>query len=320
MDADAVIQRLTDPTAPHAQRLAELIVEDALGSTLEQLVPLERALDVTLRGVEAYLATDASLVPLERGVKRLIADLDAEKASIRDTVPDELIALAKKWLMRPWSPDRSVVLAALDEPPVRALIRKLLIDSTMEFSRTVSAPVSGVARGLGGLAKFAAERTGTLGAIAGAVGSEAQRMVEKRASDFADTALSGVLQKIADEFSNPARAKEQAELRAAVLEGLLNLRGPQLAREVGRSDPLGGAKIVRDGLKAWLATPDAKSQLRGILQHIVAPEWQRTVREMLAELGLLEFAKTEATVLLERRIRAFAATEGFKAFAAALLS
>lgn len=320
MDADVLQKRLTDPALPHAQRLAELIVDDALASPISKLLPLDRALGLLEKGLDAYLASDASLVPLTRGVDRLMNDLNAVKGSIGDELPDELLSGAREWVSRPWSPDRAVVLAALDEPPVRTLIRKLLLDAILEFSRTVSAPMQGVARGLGGLAKFAAERTGTLGAIAGAVGSEAQRMVEKRAADFADQALSGVIQKIADEFSNPARAKEQAELRRAVLDGLLHLRGPQLAKEVGRSDVVGGAKVIREALKSWLASEGGKQELRERVRHVLDPEWNRTAGELIAELGLRDFARESAVQLLEVRIRELAATSGFKDFVSALLA
>ena len=94
-------------------------------------------------------------------------------------------------------------------------------------------------------------RSGSLGSLVGAVSDEVERQLEKRATEFVDSALAGVFGQIADAVSDPKRASEAAELRIAFFDGALELTGPQLARELanldvagGTEDPAGGAEAV----------------------------------------------------------------------------
>ena len=140
---------------------------------------------------------------------------------------------------------------------------------------------------------------------------EVERQLEKRAVEFVDSALAGVFGQMADAMSDPKRADEAAELRMAFFDGVLELTGPQLARELANLDVAGGAEVLRGGLKRWLATPDADRQLMDVARFALERDEQRTLSEVLSELGLLELATEVATEHLAARIRAIAATPEF---------
>lgn len=319
MDADVVAKRLTEES--YSRRLAELSVDAVFSMPLRTLAPEDKVVALVKEGLRGWLDTDSALLNLERAVKEISSELSAQSERIEDVLPEQLREGVEAWLARPWSPDRAVVLAALDRAPVRALIRKLLLDAILEFGRGMGGGTAGsVAKGIGGIAKFAAERTGTLGALVGAVGGEVNRQLESRASDFADAALSGIIQKIADEFSSPARAKQQAELRVAIFEGVLTLRGTQLGKELLRADVVGGTRITRDAISNWLETPEANGQLERTLKRILQHESERPLREVLEELGLHDVAKKHATEALAERIKEIAATQKFREFVRELLA
>jgi len=319
MDADTLCRRLADPALPHAARLSALAVDEALAQPLSALLPHEKVASLAVEALRGWLSTEGALLWLSRAVESLRQEALALD-SLGDELPEPLVDGVERLLGRPWSPDRAVVLAVLDRRPVRQLIRQLLVDALVEFGHSVSAPVHGVARGLTGFAKRATERAGVLGAVASAVGGEVERQLERRAADFADQALSGVMQKLADALGNPSQAEAQAELRAALFEGLLGIHGGALARELVRADVVGGTRLLRDAISEWLASATGEAQLRRNVQRLLAREAARPAGELLAELGLRDALRAFAVEALSDRVRAVAATEPFRAFAAELLA
>jgi len=319
MDADTLSRRLADPSQPHAARLAALAVDEALSQPLGTLLPGARAETLAVDAVRGWLGTEGALLWLSRAVESLRQEAIGID-SLGDELPEPLVAGMERLLGRAWSPDRAVVLAVLDRRPVRQLIRQLLVDALVEFGRSASAPVQGVARGLTGFARRATEKAGVLGAVASAVGGEVERQLERKASEFADQALSGVMQKLADALGNPAQAEAQAELRAALFEGVLGIHGGALARELVRADVVGGARLLRDALSEWLSTAAGEAQARRIVQRLLAREAARPAGELLAELGLRDAVRAFVVEVLAERMRAVAGTDSFRAFAQELLA
>jgi len=146
-------------------------------------------------------------------------------------------------------------------------------------------------------------RTGGLGSLVGAVGSEVERQLEKRAVDFVDGALSGVFGQIADALSNPSRAHEASELRQAFFDGMLELTGPQLAREVMNADVPGGAKTVRASLQKWLDSQAADAHLDQLTALALKHDGTKTAADALKELGVHDAVKELGVEHLARHIR-----------------
>src|SRR5690606_36519703 len=165
-------------------------------------------------------------------------------------------------------------------PPLRVLIRDVLKDALVGFGERLRAPVadSVVARGLGSISRFARDqavaRTGGLGALAAGVGSavsaEVERQVEKRAGEYADSVLGGILERLADQASDPRRAADGAALRTALLEGLLDLYTDEMAAELRRADPASAARTARRALPAWPSRADAVDQVAVAAEQVNA--------------------------------------------------
>jgi hypothetical protein len=327
VNADLLLARLRDAAdGAAADKLVTLWLDFALAQ------PITRWLDPP--GAAAYvseaLAAWASSPTAEAALLDAVAVWKDRAAALRrpvgELLPPELRQGLTALVGRPFSPDRALVLGILDREPVRELIRAILVDALMEFSRQVRAPVTGVARGLTGLARMAAETaksaTGSFGAFAGgvvgAVSGEVERQFEKRAAEFVDAALSGVMRRIAEQLSDPRRAAEQGALRMELLEGLLGLSPVQLARELDHADVQGGAALVRDALGRYATSDAAKEQLASALQTLLAPRAQRTTRELLDELGLTDVGLRLGRELGRAQLADFFATDGFEAWCRAL--
>ncbi len=313
---DSLSSKLRDEQAVRA--LAALCVEVWLSEPVAQLVPVEGLAGLARQALTGWLASDQAVTALGRGVEALVNELNATPKPLKSLVANDVRQALRTIAGRPFSPDKQLVLTVIDRKPTRELVRALLLDFVLEFARKASAPVAGVARGLGGLARLAGDavksRSGSLGSLVGAVGNEVERQMEKRAVEFVDAALSGVFEQLADAISDPRQADEAAELRVAVLDGVLELTMPQLAREVTNADVTGAAEVLRAGLTRWVASEAATVELRRFAELAVKHEGPRTLREVLSELGLLSLVQTTGVDLLTARIREVVASAAFQAW------
>jgi hypothetical protein len=319
VEAETIVSKLQGEAA---LTLARLCVEQLLQTEVGLLVPQEVVVSTGRAALQGWLSTPTATAALERVVALLSTHLQAERRRVGDVMPDAVRAALKDVVGRPFSPERKVVLTLIDRAPTRKLVRELLLEAILDFGKKASAPVAGVARGLGSLARLAGEtvksRGGGLGSLVGAVSDEVERQVEKRAVEFVDAALAGIFGKIADALSDPAQASDAAELRLAIFEGAMELTGPQLARELLNLDVPGAAQMLREGLAAWLSSSAATGELQALAAALLEGERHRPAKEVLAELGVLEVAREVATQQLATRIRSLAATGEFSAWLAAL--
>ncbi len=331
MDADALLAKLKDEgnDAP-AARLARLVVDDLLSRTVEELVDPPEAAARTVRWLGAWAASDAAHERSQALADHAIAELRKRKGSIRDALPPKLVEALEDAAAHPHAPDRRLVRKVLDREPVRKLLRELLFDALVGFGEKLRSPVTEnpIAKGFGGLGRIAKEqvkaRTGALGALAsgvyGAVSGEVERQVERRASEFADTALSGVLGKLVDSIGDPDRGEDQAALRGALLDGILELTGPELAGELERGDRASLAARARASLAAWTSSPRAAADVEEALRTVLGAELPRTLGEIVKGVGLEAEFRAEAEQEVLARLRPLVASAPFAAWLRDLVS
>ncbi|MBL8918393.1 MAG: hypothetical protein JNJ54_06000 [Myxococcaceae bacterium] len=314
---DALREKLNDEKA--VNELASLAIELWLDRPVQHLAPPTTLAAIARQALEGWLDSPTAVAALTRNVEALVNELNATNRPVKDLLARDLRAALRDLVGRPLSPDRRLVLTVIDREPTRELVRQLLLDFVLEFGRKASAPVAGVAKGLGTFAKLAGDavksRAGTIGTLVGAVGSEVERQMEKRAVEFVDAALSGVFGQLADAVSDPRRATEAAELRVAMLDGALELTLPQLAREVANADVPGGAEVLRAGLKRWLASAASDDELKRLADFALKDVATRPLREVLDEVGLLGVVRTHGAEALATRIRELVASPAFAAWA-----
>ena len=320
MDAQTLIGKLQ---AEAADSLAALSVESVLNAPINTLVPEALVIKVTRQALTGWLESDTAVSRLNSLIEFLCNRLAEDGRSLKDVMAKDVRLALREIVNRPFSPDRKLVLTIIDREPTRDLVRQLLLDAVLEFGHRASAPVAGVARGLGSLGRMVGDRvkkrSGALGTLVGAVGDEVERQLEKRAVEFVDSALAGVFAQIADALSDPSQAAEAAELRTAIFDGALELTGPQLARELANSDVRGGAEILRAGLKRWLASPEADQELGRFNAILLKRDGERPLGEVLDDVGLLTVTRSVACEQLAQRIRTVAASPEFAGWLKTLL-
>lgn len=293
MDAAGFLERLrSDEAGGPLDRLADLIVDDLLARPVREVLDPRWIAELARDGLRAWLASGAAEARVLLAVEDGLVRLEGSDRSLEELLPPELVAGIRGLSDRPYQPQGNLLRSILDREPVRALIRDLLVHALVGFAKRLGSPVtdSKLARGLGGLGRFAKEqakaRAGAIGAVATAIGDEFERQAERRAAEFADTALSGVISQLIERLTRPGTSPEQSALRRALLDSVLALRGPELAAELRRADPKLVAASVRRVLGEWAGREDLPDRLASAFALVLAREGDRTVGESLDSLEL----------------------------------
>jgi hypothetical protein len=247
--------------------------------------------------------------------------LTSERRALRDIVAKPLQEGARALAQLPTTTHREAVLKLLDREPLKELLRAQVTATLVTFGRKATSPVADnpLARGLGGLSKRLASRPSPLGAIASAVSNEVERQIETRAAEFADTAVESILQGIADGVGDPSRGKEQAAMRAAFVDGFLELSGADLA-DLARGSSKERIAAVRKALGEWAADPKMAQELETAIAMGIALEANRTLGEVLSDLAIKDSVVASARTVVEKAIARVVATDAFAGWLSALLA
>jgi len=312
VDATTLKTKLTDAALG---QLAAISLETLLDTPVTAVLDDESVVRITRSVLGGWLESKESMSAFTRLTERVVNQLSGNRRPLKEVLSAQIQQALREVVSRPFSPDRALVLSVIDRDPARELVRQLLLDAILDFGRKFSAPVSGMAKGLGSWAKLATEtvksRGGGLGSLVGAVSGEVERQLEKRAVEFVDTAMGGIFGKIADSVSDPRRASEAADLRLSLFDGAMELTLHQLARELMNADLPGAVELLRDSVRAWLSSGEADPQLKSLTQFAIAATPHRTMRELLTEWGLLEVLKPIALEQLQARMKDVVATDAF---------
>jgi hypothetical protein len=272
-----------------APRLAELLVDDALATPLATLVGPGLALAEAAAGA---LGDDAERVLAER-VAAALARLP--KARLGTRLPRAVVDWARRVAELDWPLPEALTRRVLGRGPVRRLLREQVLRTLVDFGKraTLGLTENVVARNLTKIAFGTKHRPTPLGSLA---------------EGFADTAVDGVIAGIAAELADPARAREQAAIRVAVLDALLEETGAALA---ALASPQVGPLLAasRRALTEWL--PSLAADLRAGLELALAAELARPAGDLLADLGLAGVVREHATRLLAERLAAFLEKDAF---------
>jgi len=282
-DLDSLAARLSSPAG--AQKFAERWLASILECPVGELVQPEavaRTLHELLAGLANGAGTEAHLLAR---AEALCARFEAEALPLGRALPAPVPEAALRLARRQHQPHRQVVLRVIDREPVRQLIRVLLVEALVEFGKKLAAPISGsrVGKGLGALGSIA----GAVGSsVFGAVGVDVEKQLERRAAEFADGALSKVLNRVVDLASDPRRGAEQAELRAAIAEGALEVPVRDWVAELRKADPKSLVAEVRGSLRAFVERPEALAELEREARFWLEPVAVQPLAAVLDELGV----------------------------------
>lgn len=293
-----------------AERLAEAIVSGIFAQPLAALMVPELSApflrELVLHHLKSPLAEETT-----RALLSALQKFFAERGdkTVRDLLPPEAQTLLRAIIDHPYTPERAILVSVMSREPFRRLNRELMTGTMLDYSRRLRGNVEngGMGKGLGMLGRFASEAvkksTSALGTLApgmtSAVGDELERQMQRRASEFADSAVDDMVQRVATTLTDPARAAEQLELKRALLDVALSLRGAQLSRELDRLQPAQLAKKLREATIAWLSRDTATAEIARGLSWIAAQPFAKPefIAQALPESLRATFVKLLANAL-----------------------
>lgn len=304
--------------------LAAAVVEDVVERPLGDLVDPYVVAGALREVIVGLTLSDAATQRIIERVEAVHAAIAAEQRPASAVMPVAFAVGLRAIARLPVTPRSDALFKMLDRPPIRKALRAQVIDTLAAFGRKAASPVaeSSLARGLGGISKRAlgqiASGPGALSRVASAVSGEVERQVEKRAAEFADTAVTGILEGLVEQATDVTRRDEQAALRVAVIDGLLEMSGAELA---GFSPGHATSQVdaVRSAVAAWVSAPEFAPSLEAALQAVLADDMRRSLGDILADFALREAVVKHATLAVERGIAHFVAGEAFERWLTDLL-
>lgn len=263
-----------------AARLSDVILEAWLKESVGALFPPELVAKVLREAALFHLRSahaEDSMVVVIAAAQRYLANLGEGfsagpgQARLRDALPKEVLALLRALLSLPYTPNRAWLVGILSREPFRRLNREIMLGTLLDYSRRLRTTVAdgGLGKGLGALGRLAGEAvkksTSALGSIApgmtSAIQDEFEQKMQRRTAEFAEGAVDEMVQRVATTLTDPLRAAEHTELKLALLDFVLDLRGAEVARELDRLSPLAVARELRVFMLAWLEREPAVANL-----------------------------------------------------------
>ena len=266
---------MTTPVSPHAG-LVDLLIDALLGRPLVDILPPAR-LAATLHHVGRLYLPSAQAEQHAILLWRRLDSLLDRPGTLRDVVPPPIVDLLRTLMARPYLLPRPLLVAVLSRPPLRRLSRELMIATLLDYSKKVRTQVGEASQSRGGmLGRLATEAvkksTSAIGSLApgvtAAVSDELERQFRAKASEFADSAVDDLAQRMAQILTDPTRQAEQRELVLSMLDFALDLPLATIRDELAKMDPVTMAAEVRKGVVAWLSRPDSTADLASLLAQL----------------------------------------------------
>lgn len=281
---------MTTPVSPHAA-VVELLIDALLGRPLGDILPPARLCATLQQLGRLYLPSSQAEQHAILVWQRLDRLLD-RPGTLRDVVPPPIVDVLRTLLSRPYLLPRPLLVSVLSRPPLRRLSRELMIGTLLDYSRKVRTQVGEVSQSRGGmLGRLATEAvkksTSAIGSLApgvtAAVSDELERQFRSRASEFADSAVDDLAQRLAAILTDPARMAEHKDLARSLLDFALELPLQTVRAELTRLDPLAVTSEVRRAVHAWLLRPESEAELLALLQLLSADLSTHSVTSLLGE-------------------------------------
>jgi hypothetical protein len=307
------------------EELAELASAHLLART-----PRDLAAQADLPAALARLLRAVAATEPARRQQAIAERLDAWRAlAAADTRPPrallapELLHALTTALATPWTPSERLVQRLLDHPALRALAADVLRTALERFTAQLRQVDHGRLGGLGG--KAARAGRGVLGGfgsglsgglVTGLLGTlleELEGALRARVTDFLGGASQEAVAGVASWVSDPAHADAIGELRARMLDVLLDTPLADLVAELPadmaaltRAADDAVVALAADEALAQRATEAVEAGLRAL-----GPDAHAPLRALLDELDAADAATQALQAALARHLLGLSRDEGF---------
>lgn len=293
----------------HAAHLACLVVQEQLNRPLKEWLDADQ-----LREWICLAARNWDMEQLKQTshaeFNRLLTAWESQPGTTGETLPAAISTAVKAQLGKPMKLEAPLVMALMDQPTVRALIRDVLQVTLMTFVRKASSPLSdnrlfsGVVSRATSLAKGASTVFSTLS-------SGLEQEAERRVREFIDEGMSAILQHAVAHICHEQHAEAYAALAAGVLDSALDLEPTQWGAQIRHAQPVErGIAFVSD-LRRWVETEDFREWLDSAVQAFMEGRTRQSLGDLLEQAGLREPLEETATAVVHLHLQALFSSDAF---------
>ena len=316
-DADEILQRLRE-RPDHLDALVTLAVDDLLARPLREVLDPAWVASTAVEGLRASASDERTEAWIRARIDEARARAGQEHGRAGDLLTPDLVEAVKELLRRPYVPDRELVGRFVHHRAVHELVRDMLEHALVEFGQKTRAVVPQQLPKSLGRSRFG-KLVSAATDVAGAVGSEVERQLEKRVKVFVDGAIRASVDRMADHLVAVERAKDLGDWRADGFQVLLDLSVDDWLAELDKLDPDGLVTDLATLLRAVARMERLEDQLRSLLASAVEEAGDVSAGEFLAGSGLEESWRPPLESLARERVKAFVATPAFAGWVADLV-
>jgi hypothetical protein len=322
--SDRALARLRDPDGAALRALARMVVEEATETPVRALARPDWIAGQIETALEAVSRGDGPRDKLVAQIVRVRRQAIDDHRPLRTWFPSEVDAPLRQMLSRPWSPDRALVSRIIDQEAVRTLVRDVLRDALIRFSKRLRSDrlsrlgSKAAERSRGLLGRMAGNSLPNLGGLAenlvGTVAEEVEHQLEARVDEFVRGATGEAIEAIAAHLASPKHARAYADLRVEVLDVLLASTASTVAKEAEKLAPEELVDVVLAAVRSEVRAPDFRARTEERVAAALESAGEQSLGALLDELGLREVWTETTCTLVTARLSAVVVTDAFAAW------
>lgn len=339
------VERLTADESIHRDKLAGMVVDSMLDSTLNDIVEMDRLIDSIVA-----LVTPANVQRLierhvEPGRERFASFTKETGDRPRDILAADMIPRIEAIVRTAKVPKGKWARDAVDPALIRQLVSPVIQETLVSFSRRLPLPGAGAPSGAGdhsSRSSIGSTVSGGLGFLKNKVKAEVKSFApgivdaaKERIGEF-NAEVERKFQTVASEFSHSAQSEIEAafaaraksdegrallsQIRLQVFHRFIDTTFHELDEDSARLPWKDIFAVAPEIASHAIALPNIQQGLRNEIAAVLAVEGERTVRELLAEAGITDHVESWLIDQTADRIVAMAGTDAFAEWLGALIA
>jgi hypothetical protein len=303
-DVARIVRVLSAAESPLRHEAAELVVDHALGLSLDAVLDADSLSEVYVAALSEQNVARAIERHVLPGIARVRALLREAGERLGDAVPGEVTARIEALATKRDGPRGTWMRGALDPALLRELLAPALAQTLLEFVRDLPL-AGGLAEGgssgsgrpgltaglvgrLGREVQKSTERLVNVGrSVAGGLGVDLDRVVQQRAREFSQGAVASIQRALRERFASPEGAALLAQLSRGVVRHVLATPVEVILQDLDRLPLEDAVRLAPATVAHDLSRELGQRALEGEIRAYLAAEGARSLRELLEEAGLL---------------------------------
>jgi hypothetical protein len=332
---ERILRVLTEETSPFLEEGVGLAVDHILERTLTELVDLEEAAGLVVRGLTEKNLARAIQRHVQPGFQRYASAAESTGEVVGALVPDPARDKIRQIVQKSSLPRAEWAEGLVDPALVRKLFAPVWVQLLLTFGTRLPLPGMGAAsgaaaavgRGMGGIAgrltrsvQERAEKIADAGrTVMGGIGAEVEKRIQAAARDFSDGAAEIFRDALRDRLKSQEGRNLVEQITSQVIDRVMTTKLTDIQKDVNAIDVDGIFGVVPDIVAHAAPGSFVRGIVEGEVKAYLALEGNRTLVDLLSEMGLYADVRTALIRRATLVARGFFGSPKFEDFLGRLL-